>query len=901
MARPRRVPVSLKPKLEQELGRLTKLGVISPVDQPTEWVSNMVVSQKKSGDLRICIDPKPLNAALKREHFQLPVLEDILPELAKAKVFTSIDLRSGYWHVLLDEESSKLTTFVTPFGRYRWRRLPFGISASSEIFQKKLIQAIGDITGVLSVADDIIVFGVGNDHSQAMQDHDQKLRKLLDRCRHFGIRLNKDKLKLRQQTIPFLGHVVTEHGLEPDPAKVTAVQTMPLPEDVMAVQRINGFVNYLAKFLPNLSDVMEPLRRLTRRDVKWEWTGEHDSAFRKIQQLVATAPVLRYYDPTKELTIQCDASQGGLGAALMQEGQPLAYASRALTDTERRYAQIEKEMLAIVFSIERFNQYTYGRPVNVQSDHKPLESILKKSLDNAPRRLQGMMMRLQRYDIKVSYLQGSHMYLADTLSRAYPSNDKTGDSFEHIHMTKYLPISEQRLHAIRQATEEDDTLQLLRQVVLEGWPEDKSDVPSLVMPYFSFRDEISIHDGLLFRGERVIIPLSMRSLMKLKLHSSHTGIDACLRRARECLFWPGMTSEISDYISSCSVCGTYSTSPAKETLMPHELPDRPWAKVGTDLFSLDNTEYLITVDYFSNFWEINQLESTSSKCVIRKLKGHFARYGCPDIVVSDNGPQFSSADFTRFALAWDFEHCPSSPGNSQGNGKAESAVKTAKRMLRKAKESGSDPFLALLDVRNTPSQNTGTSPAQKMMSRRTRTLLPTTKELLRPQSIDGQLTRKILKKDQDRQSFYYNRTAKDHPILEEDDVVRLKPFVKGKKQWLKGTVTQRMDERSYEVDTPSGSYRRNWVHLKKTTEEPPNASLRTPISETTTTIESPLSEPSEIPTQPSQPVHNEVQPERNIVQTPCVASPENHPISSTPGPVVTRSGRQVKPPARYTE
>ena len=178
---------------------------------------------------------------------------------------------------------------------------------------------------------------------------------------------------------------------------------MPRPEDVEGVQRLNGFVNYLAKFLPQLSSVMAPIRRLTRKDSQWQWAEEQEKALEEIKRLVTTAPVLGYYDPTSELEIQCDASQTGLGATIMQEGRPIAYASRSLTDTETRYAQIEKEMLAIVFALEKFHQYTFGRHVRVQSDHKPLESIITKPLSCAPRRLQGMMMRIQKYNIEVVY------------------------------------------------------------------------------------------------------------------------------------------------------------------------------------------------------------------------------------------------------------------------------------------------------------------------------------------------------------------------------------------------------------------------------------------------------------------------------------------------------------------
>ena len=248
-------------------------------------------------------------------------------------------------------------------------------------------------------------------------------------------------MKLRQKEVTFMGHLLTSTGLKPDPAKVEAINKMPKPEDVEGVQRLNGFVNYLAKFLPKLSDVMEPIRRLTRKKVQWQWTNEQDRAFEEVQRLVTEAPVLRYYDPSSELTIQCDASQSGLGAALMQNGRPIEYASRALTDTETRYAQIEKEMLAVVFSLGRFNQYTFGRHVNVQSDHKPLETILQKPLSQAPRRLQSMMMRLQKHDVKVRYERGKNMHQADMLSRVYLPYESKGEAeIECVNMVRYLPI-----------------------------------------------------------------------------------------------------------------------------------------------------------------------------------------------------------------------------------------------------------------------------------------------------------------------------------------------------------------------------------------------------------------------------------------------------------------------------
>ncbi len=231
-------------------------------------------------------------------------------------------------------------------------------------------QALDGLNGIVNIADDILVYGVGETKEVATKDHDTKLVNLLNRCRDCGIALNPDKLKLRLAEVEFMGHILTGDGVKIDPEKVEAIVKMPAPTSVEEVQRLNGFLNYLAKFLPQLATIMELIHKLTRKDTPWEWSAQQQQAFEAVKKFATESPVLSYYDPEQELQVQCDASQHGLGAALLQEGKPIAYTSRALTETERRYVQIEKEMLAIVFSLENFH-HTYGRPVKVFSDHKP--------------------------------------------------------------------------------------------------------------------------------------------------------------------------------------------------------------------------------------------------------------------------------------------------------------------------------------------------------------------------------------------------------------------------------------------------------------------------------------------------------------------------------------------------
>ena len=261
-----------------------------------------------------------------------------------------------------------------------------------------------------------------------------------------------------------------------------------------------------------------------------------------------------------------------------------------------------------------------------------------------------------------------------------------------------------------------------------------------------------------------------------------------------------MTADIENYVSTCEASREYEQGQVKETIMSPETPNRPWQRVAADLFEFERRTYLVTSDYYSDFFELEHLRSPSSVCVIRKLK------------VTDNGAQFTSRDFLKFWRDWDFEHLTSSPHHSQGNGKAESAVKEAKKILRKCRASGSDAFLAFLDHRNTPPASVQVSPAQRLFNRRSRSLLPMTANL--PQAVsDNELCRAKLEQRKQRQAQYYNRSAVDVDPLRRGDVVRLEPFQLGRREWQKGIVLSQLDERSYEVETPHHVVRRNRVTL----------------------------------------------------------------------------------------
>ena len=323
---PRKPPIAFKANHKQELNKLTKLGIIKPVVEPTDWVSATVMMLKPNGKERLCLDPKPLNKALKRSHYPLPVMEEELPDLSKAKVFSMVDVKNGFWHVPMDEESSKLTTFATPWGRYMWLKMPFGIFVAPEEFPRRLNDSLLGLNGVKTVADDIIVFGVGDSKDEAMKDHDRIFKAMLERCLQRNIKLNEEKMKLKVPELKYVGHVISEGGLKPDPKKVEAVIRMPPPEDKQQLGRFMGMTNYLQKFAPHLSQVTAPLRMLLKDNTEFKWDSSiHGKCFTQVKKIITEAPVLKFYNPTDEVTIQCDASQYGLVACLMQNGHPIAY------------------------------------------------------------------------------------------------------------------------------------------------------------------------------------------------------------------------------------------------------------------------------------------------------------------------------------------------------------------------------------------------------------------------------------------------------------------------------------------------------------------------------------------------------------------------------------------------
>ncbi|XP_014681748.1 PREDICTED: uncharacterized protein K02A2.6-like [Priapulus caudatus] len=395
-----------------------------------------------------------------------------------------------------------------------------------------------------------------------------------------------------------------------------------------------------------------------------------------------------------------------------------------------------------------------------------------------------------------------------------PTSQQTQKEVVNVHNITCHPLKDERLLQISGATLSDDTLVALGQVIMKGWPSEVRDLTESLRSYFSYSDELAVQGGIILRGGRIVVPVSLRKEVKENVHQGHLGINSCLRRARDLIFWPGMSAEIRQYVEACGTCATYSVKQRAESPVITEVPQRPWQKVASDLLSWAGCDYLVTVDYHSNFFKVDRLRETTAEAVIMKPKGHFSRYGIPDTVVTDNADQFTSARFRSFARGWKFHHELISPGNSQANGAAEAAVKIAKRLMRKGKASGEDPFLGLLNARNTPTEGMSTSPAQRLLGRRTKTVMPISEAKLKPGYAD--LIRKAQSKERKRMLRESRRNCRELSRLAVGNTVRMQPLVPGKREWQEARVSKQLTGRSFEMPTEQGKvFRRNRRHLRK--------------------------------------------------------------------------------------
>ena len=556
---------------------------------PTEWCAGMVVVPKKNGSVRICVDLKLLNSSVLREIHPLPTVDDVLAQLSGAKMFSKLDANSGFWQIPLTEESRLLTTFITPCGRYCFNKLPFGINSAPEHFQKRMNKILSGLDGTLCLIDDTIVFG------QTKEERDLRLKAALERIQRAGVTLNKDKCEFGKEKLSFLGHIVDSQGIQADPEKTAAVREMNQPENVSELRRFLGMVNQMGKFVINLAELTQPLRELLKKNTKWQWNSPQEVAFVKIKEELCKPTVLSFYDPNLPTKVSADASSYGLGAVLLQQHnsqwKPVAYASCSMSETEKRYSQIEKEALAVTWACDKFANYIIGIHIIIETDHKPLLSLLStKHLEDLPPRIMRFRLRLARISYSIIHSPGKLLYTADTLSRAPrpivdndPILEEETECIMEVTLNS-LPATQKRLQEYEKAQALDPGCSTVVKYCQLGWP-DKHKIEPHLKIFWRNRGKLTVNQGLLLYGRCIVVPPTLRKETLQKIHDGHQGIVRCRLRARGSVWWPGIMTHIKDLVERCSICAR-KRKPPREPLLPSQLPDYPWQKVASDIFYL---------------------------------------------------------------------------------------------------------------------------------------------------------------------------------------------------------------------------------------------------------------------------------------------------------------------------
>ena len=655
--RPRKVPVHLQEAFHEEVERLVKIDVLEPVTEPTEWVNSFVVVEKVidssnahsphhsiKKSIRLCIDPKDLNEALEREPYYSRSIDELISMFAGAKVFTIVDMDKGYWQVVLHPDSRKYTCMAFDIGRYQFKRLPMGSKVASDIFQRMLDSVYIGLPGVTGIADDMVIFGRNE------EEHDRNLILFLEATRKNGLVLNKRKLQFKKEEVSFFGHRWNSTGISPDPKKTESILRMEFPPDKETMHSFLGLVNFLNRYTPRLAELCSPLRKLILKDSHYSPGDPERAAFSAIKAEFKKKIILPYFDRNKNTVLQTDASKKGFGAVILQEEQPIYYASRALTSAEKNYQNLEREAQAAVWGMEKFHYFLYGRKFILQTDQKPLVSIFRKHMIDVSPRIQRITIRAWQYEFEPQHIAGKNNVISDVLSRVTPLEFQDSNADKDIlavNFLQYSSIEEREREEVLQETLKDQELQALKHYISTGWPSKRSQIPTILHPYWNFRDELTIESGILMKNSKVLIPETLKQKYLRQIHQGHQGIEACRSRAREFVFWVKLNDDLKELVEKCDLCQSQQNSISTAQKFISEVPPHPWHTVGSDLFYFRRIDFLVVVDYFSKYLFVRKIHNSTSSAVIKELGMIFSEFGKPQIFRSDNGPCYTSQELVN--------------------------------------------------------------------------------------------------------------------------------------------------------------------------------------------------------------------------------------------------------------
>ena len=793
--RPRAVPYAIKGTTEKDLDRLEKLGVITKVSR-ADWAAFIVCVPKADGSVRICGDYKvTINPELEIDHYPLPTPEDLFATLSGGKFFSQLDLSHAYQQVLLHEDCRKYVTINTHRGLYQYNRLPFGVASAPAVFQQLMETVLQGAKGVVCYLDDVMVTGKDE------QDHFQNLDEVLRRLKQWGFRLKKSKCHLLQSSVEYLGFKVDADGLHKTAAKVEAILNTPQPIDARQLRSFLGLVHYYGRFVPDLATITQPLNELLQKNKKWNWSSDCSKAFSRLKEELSSPRVLAHYDVSLPLKLSCDASAYGVGAVIAhimpdKSERPVAYASRTLSPAERNYAQIEKEALGIIFGVTKFHKFLYGRKFTLVTDHKPLLTLLGPKSQIPPlaaARLQRWALILTAYNYDTQYCPSDKHGNANGLSRLpVPCKhhcDMSPATLFNILQVNQLPVNPDRL---KQAMAVDPVLSKVLRYVQGGWPQHVS--PEL-KPFYQHKDELIIEAGCLMWGIRVVIPSKLRQQVMDEVHTSHAGIVRMKSLARIHVWWPSIDKDIEELSHGCEICQSMQNKPPPVLLHPWTWPTRAWQRIHVDFAGpFMGAMFFIIVDAHSKWVEVIQMSSTTSSKTITELRKLFSSYGLPDQLVSDNGPQFTSDEFSCFMKANGIKHILTSPYHPKSNGEAERFVQTLKNALRRERQESDSIHTKLsrflMSYRTTPNTTTGVTPSELFLGRKVKTRL----DILRPS-----LLNKVAGKQAVQKKYHdVHSDVRQFTVGQKVWVENTMPKATEAK-WLSGTIVEKLGTVLYKV------------------------------------------------------------------------------------------------------
>lgn len=621
----RRIPFPLEELTLKKLKELLEHDIIERVNEASEWVSPMLVKRKSTNEVRIIVDLREANKAIVREIHPLPTLEQITKKIGGNKVFTKLDIKQAFHQVMLREECRYITTFISPLGLMRYKRLMFGLSAAPELFQKVMDVIFADFPWLIVFIDDILI------PAKNAEELTVRTKMVYDRLEQYNVLLNSEKVEANVKELEFLGYFITEKGITVSRSKLDAIERMQPPKSAEEVRSFLGLINFVHRFIPNLATLTHPLNLLTRKGTPFVWESIHQERFEQLKAILLQEETLGFYDSTDDTYVIADGSPVGLGAVLVQRGKCgkyriICYASKTLTLTEQKYAQTEREALALVWACEKFYYYLYGKFFWLITDHKPLLAIFGERLKPSPR-IERWKLRLMAYNYKVMYRPGKNN-IADPLSRLCQSTPNMGESYDEESERIIRVVASDvcpnalSMDEIISATKTDEELQ----EIIRWLPYNSKRWPKTLYRYKKLAESLTTDGNILMKDQRIVIPRSLQNQVLKLAHDPHLGMSSMKRRLRLKVWWTRMDQMVEDFVHSCSECILVS-EPNIAPITRSIMPDGPWKKIAIDYTEVVSGQHLLVVtDYFSRYVETILIQSMTAKNTVMKLREVFARF-----------------------------------------------------------------------------------------------------------------------------------------------------------------------------------------------------------------------------------------------------------------------------------